>query len=224
MVRRTYMIGCAVLAALPIVGCTTLTPSLLEDCQQGRAYWSECRRYSIVERDGGFYIQRDGQAELADRFKTRGDAEAKLLRCHLRPGGCPLEPAPMWTTISASSSASLPPSAHGAPPSGYVPLVDAAMVKDPDKFRLDLAQCRDLATANTARDQAVASGVGGAAAGAGLGALMGLALGIKPGRLAPVGALSGGTTGLATGAVNQEATYQQIYKNCMIGRGWQVLR
>lgn len=222
MVRRTCVIGFIVLTALPIIGCKMLTPSLLEDCQQGRAYWSECRRYAIVERDGGFHIQRDGQAELADRFETRRDAEAKLLRCHLRSGGCPLEPAPMWTTIS--SSASLPPSAHGAPPSGYVPLVDAAMVKDPDKFRLDLAQCRDLASANTARDQAMTSGVGGAAAGAALGALVGLAVGAKPDHVAPFGALSGGVGGLGAGAVNQEATYQQIYKNCMIGRGWPVLR
>lgn len=117
-----------------------------------------------------------------------------------------------------------PPSAHAAPSSGYVPLVDAAMVKDQEKFRLDLAQCGDLASANTPRDQALSSGVGGAAAGAAFGALMGLAIGLKPGHLAPAGALGGGVGGLGAGAVNQEATFQQIYKNCMIGRGWQVLR
>jgi uncharacterized protein YcfJ len=105
-----------------------------------------------------------------------------------------------------------------------VPLVDPALITDRERFDRDLAQCRDLAVANTARDQALTTGVEGAAAGAAFGALLGLAVGVKPGRVAPAGALGGGIGGLGAGAVNQEATYQQIYRNCMIGRGWQVLR
>lgn len=221
---RFREIGFGLLIAVVLAGCAALSPSpLSEGCRQGGAYWSECRRYAIVKREGGvFFIQRDGQVETLESFPSRDTTEAKLLRCYLQPEGCPLEPQLTWLAVAPATST--PIISQATPPSSYVPLVDAAMVKDPDKFRLDLAQCRDLATANTARDQALSSGIGGAAAGAAFGALMGLAVGLKPGQLAPAGALGGGVGGLATGAVNQEATYQQIYKNCMIGRGWQVLR
>ncbi|MDE2059325.1 MAG: hypothetical protein KGL31_11125 [candidate division NC10 bacterium] len=185
-------------------------------------------------------ITKDRQLELTTRFPTLDAAEAHyryIVECdrdggRRNPGwwGGPLPSSlcdgkqPEWIPISQTAVDTLPRPASMPAPSHYTPLVDPALITDQERFERDLAQCRDLAVTNTASNQALTTGVEGAAAGAAFGALMGLAVGLKPGQLAPAGALGGGIGGLGAGAVNQEATFQQIYKNCMIGRGWQVLR
>lgn len=69
---RFREIGFGLSITIVLVGCAGLSPSpLSEGCRHGGAYWSECRRYAIVERRGEFFIQRDGQVELAESFVTR---------------------------------------------------------------------------------------------------------------------------------------------------------
>lgn len=113
---------------------------------------------------------------------------------------------------------------YPSPTTGYVPLIDPASITDLSVYQRDIAECGQLARANTVRDQAIDAGVGSAMAGAGFGALLSHILGGSAGRGAATGALTWGTVGVGAGAVAQETTYQTIYRNCMTGRGWHVLR
>lgn len=96
----------------------------------------------------------------------------------------------------------------------YVPLVDMKD-KQPDKFAVDLAECQEYAKTRVGAGQA-------AMVGAVIGAVLGVALAVA-GRhqrdYAAVGALAG-AAGAADGANN---TQEGITKQCLAGRGYNVL-
>lgn len=99
----------------------------------------------------------------------------------------------------------------------YRPVVDTKGI-DQSRYETDLKECQDLATQVNAGGEAAA----GALMGAIFGALLGAAVGGRDmaGYGAGIGAVSGGGAGTATGMTGQI----QVIKNCMIGRGYRVLR
>jgi len=105
----------------------------------------------------------------------------------------------------------------------YTPVVDPASVRNDDKYYRDQAECRAIAQQgapnwkNTAKDTVV-----GGAVGTGAGALIGTIAGNTVSGLA-YGAVIGGLAGGAKGVYDSEKGYEQIYKNCMRGRGYNVL-
>ena len=105
----------------------------------------------------------------------------------------------------------------------YTPVVDPASVRNDDKYYRDQAECRAIAQQgapnwkNTAKDTVV-----GGAVGTGAGALIGTIAVNTVSGLA-YGAVIGGLAGGAKGVYDSEKGYEQIYKNCMRGRGYNVL-
>ena len=107
----------------------------------------------------------------------------------------------------------------------YTPVIDPASVdsKKEGKYYKDQAECQALAkqsnpqTREVAKDTAIGAGVG-----AGTGALIGTITG-GAGKGALLGTVIGGVVGGAKGVHQTEQGYQQVYRNCMIGRGWNVL-
>ena len=110
--------------------------------------------------------------------------------------------------------------------SSYVfadPVVDPASIKNQDKYYRDNAKCKALAKDNkggvgsVAKDTAIGAGVG-----AGTGALLG-AIGGSIGKGLGIGAVVGGVAGGGMSIYKNHKNYDQIYKNCMRGRGYRVL-
>ncbi len=110
--------------------------------------------------------------------------------------------------------------------SSYVfadPVVDPASIKNQDKYYRDNAECKALAKENkggvgsVAKDTAIGAGVG-----AGTGALLG-AIGGNVGKGLGIGAVVGGVAGGGMSVYKNQKSYDQIYKNCMRGRGYRVL-
>ena len=105
----------------------------------------------------------------------------------------------------------------------YTPVVDPGNVQNGDRYYRDQAECRAIAKQgapgwkDTAKDTAIGGGVG-----AGTGALIGAIAGDAVKGLA-FGAVIGGVAGGAKGIYDSEKGYEQIYRNCMIGRGYNVL-
>jgi outer membrane lipoprotein SlyB len=104
----------------------------------------------------------------------------------------------------------------------YRPVVDPYM-SDMSTYESDLLACQGIA-----REQGVA---GDAAKGAVLGATVGTVLGSVLGAFvgdvgagAALGAAYGGATGVAEGAVAGLGGQETIIKNCMVGRGYSVLK
>ncbi len=106
----------------------------------------------------------------------------------------------------------------------YVPLVDPATIRDRARYDRDLSECATIADENVRRHQAATGAVGGALWGAGIGAVLSWIFGGGGGTGAAAGAVVGGVSGGASGAGAAAGDYQTIYRNCMIGRGWMVLR
>jgi outer membrane lipoprotein SlyB len=106
----------------------------------------------------------------------------------------------------------------------YVPLVDPAAIHDRAKYEQDLSECAGIAESNVRSHGPATGTVGGALSGAGLGALLSWIFGGSAGTGAAAGAVVGGVGGAASGAAATTADYETIYRNCMIGRGWAVLR
>jgi uncharacterized protein YcfJ len=105
----------------------------------------------------------------------------------------------------------------------YNPVVDPASVRSDDKYYQDRAECRALAQANTSTTKSVAKdALIGGAVGAGTGSLIGVIAGDTVEGLA-LGSVIGGVVGGAKGAYSSNKDYEQIYRNCMIGRGYSVL-
>lgn len=112
-----------------------------------------------------------------------------------------------------------------AVPNGrYRPLVDPASIRDRAKYERDLWECFVLADQHTNQDAVGHGAVAGALGGAGLSALLSWIIGGNPGIGAAGGAVIGGVGGAVTGAQSAALTYETIYRNCLIGRGWHVLR
>jgi len=111
-------------------------------------------------------------------------------------------------------------------PATYVladPVVDPASIKNQDKYYRDNAECKSLAkenkggAGNVAKDTAIGAGVG-----AGTGALLGV-IGGSVGKGLGIGAVVGGVAGGGTSIYKNQKNYDEIYKNCMRGRGYTVL-
>lgn len=105
----------------------------------------------------------------------------------------------------------------------YTPVVDPQSVNSGDRYYRDQAECKAIAKQgapnwkNTAKDTAIGGGVG-----AGTGALIGAIAGNTGAGLA-YGAVIGGLAGGAKGVYDSEKGYEDIYRNCMRGRGYNVL-
>ena len=105
----------------------------------------------------------------------------------------------------------------------YSPVVDPGSVRNSDRYYRDQAECRAIAKQgapgweNTAKDTVI-----GGAVGTGTGALIGAIAGSAATGLA-YGAVIGGVAGGAKGIYDSEKGYEQIYRNCMRGRGYNVL-
>jgi len=106
----------------------------------------------------------------------------------------------------------------------YRPLVDPATIVDRDRYERDLSECAAIADQNVKSHQAATGAGGGALFGAGLGALLSWIFGGSAGTGAAAGAVVGGVSGGVSGAGAAAGDYETIYRNCMLGRGWRVLR
>jgi len=106
----------------------------------------------------------------------------------------------------------------------YRPVIDPAMIRDPAKYERDLAECEAVASQQSRSERVAAGAVGGTIWGALFGALFGWIVGGHAGTGAAAGGLVGGASGAAGGAEAAARDYETIYRNCMIGRGWPVLR
>jgi len=106
----------------------------------------------------------------------------------------------------------------------YRPLVDPASIVDRDRYERDLSECAAIADQNVKSHQAATTAGGGALFGAGLGALLSWIFGGSAGIGAAAGAVVGGVSGGVSGAGAAAGDYETIYRNCMLGRGWRVLR
>lgn len=105
-------------------------------------------------------------------------------------------------------------SAHGQ----YRPMVDEAMIQDRARYEFDLSQCQSYA----ARVSPARNSVVGAVAGAVLGAAIGVAVGNNS-DFARYGARAGAISGAVGGAGNAYQVQINIVRNCMAGRGYQIL-
>jgi outer membrane lipoprotein SlyB len=101
------------------------------------------------------------------------------------------------------------------------PIVDMKGV-DQERYRQDLAECRDYAdqvdVARSAGGGALLGAAGGAAVGAVIGAITG-----SPGTGAAVGAGGGGTSGLFAGGAGGQRKKERVVRNCLRERGYPVL-
>lgn len=103
--------------------------------------------------------------------------------------------------------------------SGTRVVVDWSQIDDNNRYYQDLAQCRALSEEVPGAGQSAAAGaVGGALFGALVGVLIGdsgdFAL-----QGAGLGAVSGAAGGAGHGAINRD----EVMKNCLRGRGYNVL-
>ncbi len=105
----------------------------------------------------------------------------------------------------------------------YQPIVDAGQPGfDPQRYQLDLAQCRIYADQINAFEEAG----GGALVGAGIGAALGAIAGSFAGQVgegAAIGAAVGGASGLAGGAGRGVVRREDVVRRCLAGRGYMVL-
>lgn len=100
----------------------------------------------------------------------------------------------------------------------YRPLVDSAVIQDWAKYERDLRDCQGYATQASPGRNAVA----GAVAGAIIGAAIGVAIGNNS-SYAAAGARGGAIGGAMRGAGDGAAMQVTIIRNCMMGRGYQLL-
>ena len=105
----------------------------------------------------------------------------------------------------------------------YRPVIEPVMIRDQAKYERDLAECGALASEESRSEQVGTGAVGGGLWGAIVGTLLGW-IGGAPGTGAAAGAVVGAAGGAASGAAAASQDYETIYRNCMIARGWPVLR
>lgn len=104
----------------------------------------------------------------------------------------------------------------------YRPIVDMRGI-DQRQYEADLRECQAYARQVSPGAEAIA----GAMIGAGVGAVMGAALGSfvgQAGRGAGMGATLLGGEGLVVGAGRGAQGQIDVIRNCMMGRGYNVLR
>lgn len=98
----------------------------------------------------------------------------------------------------------------------YQPVIDGPVGPN---YSTDLAQCRQLAASQPTLDGSTAASVGTGAAAAGVGSVIFNDNSDNLGRAAGVGAVAGLTADL----VQKNADREAIIKNCMRGRGYNVV-
>jgi len=104
----------------------------------------------------------------------------------------------------------------------YRPIVDMQGV-DHSRYEQDLAECQAYAAQINAGGEAVTGAIIGGVFGAVLGLAVGAILG-DPGEGAALGAIIGGGSGLASGAAEGGRGQIDVIRNCLMGRGYRVLR
>ena len=95
------------------------------------------------------------------------------------------------------------------------PIVDPLSIGDPARFNQDVTECRAIAN----RQQELAGAALGGVVGGGLGAALGGITGNRAAEAGGIGAILGAVTGLAKGAQQR----QSIERNCLRGRGYNIL-
>ena len=104
----------------------------------------------------------------------------------------------------------------------YRPIVDMRGYNRWD-YEIDYNACQKIAD-QVPTGSSIAAGAG---VGAGIGALAGLIVGVafnvNPAELAGFGAAMGGLQGASIGGAEAVKSKREIIKNCMIGRGYNVL-
>jgi hypothetical protein len=103
----------------------------------------------------------------------------------------------------------------------YEPIIDPASPHS-DNLQHDLAECRTIAEQQNVARSVGTEGLIGAGLGAGLGAIAG-AFGGGAGTGAALGAAIGGVSGVAHGGLSSQNERDRIVRNCLLGRGYQVL-
>lgn len=103
----------------------------------------------------------------------------------------------------------------------YSPVVDPQSISNDAKYERDVVECRDLASSNTVNSMTKHGLIGGAI-GTGTGALLGLIAGNTVRGLA-TGAVIGGVAGGLKGGYKSDQQHKTIFRNYMIGRGYNVL-
>ncbi|MDD4913796.1 MAG: hypothetical protein PHW13_01990 [Methylococcales bacterium] len=127
------------------------------------------------------------------------------------------------TTFISGAACSLLLSAC-ASQTGWTPTLDTYNDQNAAHLQQDMAECQQLAqqaSGGTAEQTAIGAGVGGLLGAAG-GAALGAALG-NAGTGAALGAAAGGLGGAAKQGLGSEDTYKQAYRNCLRGRGHNVI-
>ncbi len=104
----------------------------------------------------------------------------------------------------------------------YRPIVDMKGV-DAASYERDLAECQKYAEQINPAGEAVAGAIVAALLGAALGAVTGSFYG-DAGFGAAYGSAVGGTAGAAAGGASGAAGQVEVIKNCLRGRGYNVLR
>jgi hypothetical protein len=104
----------------------------------------------------------------------------------------------------------------------YDPIVDRRGVSEA-QYQADLADCRTYAEQVSPLEEAGGGALLGGAIGAALGAIAG-AFGGDAGGGAAVGAAVGGAGGGISGGLEGAEGQRQVIRNCMAGRGYNVLR
>ncbi len=117
--------------------------------------------------------------------------------------------------ISSCASSGRPGGGAGA---SYTPVIDGPKN---DKYYIDLAQCRDLAS--EVESQATSEAIAGAVAGAIVGGLLGAASGVQGNDRNKKLATTTGVYGGLEGAASKFKDAKTVITNCMIGRGHNVL-
>jgi hypothetical protein len=108
--------------------------------------------------------------------------------------------------------------------SGWTPTVDTFDSSRAQYLTRDQAECRELAlqTSGSPGGSAARGALAGGAVGAAGGAAMGAVLG-NAGRGAALGAIAGGVGGGAQQAAASDAQFQRAFRNCLRGRGHNVI-
>ena len=106
----------------------------------------------------------------------------------------------------------------------YRPIVDqqSSPATGQRNYASDLSDCQNLASQSSAIETGATHALGGAALGAAGGAIVGAFTG-NPGMGAGLGAALGGLGGAAQGGISGVDKQQSIVKNCLRGRGWNVV-
>jgi outer membrane lipoprotein SlyB len=106
---------------------------------------------------------------------------------------------------------------------GYRPVVDVSGI-EPARYEWDLADCQKYADQISPAGEGAAGAVIGGVVGGLIGLAVGVAFGVNPGEMAGFGAAVGGVHGATSGAAGGARGQMDIIRNCLVGRGYRVLR